>query len=100
MPAKLHMTVPHSFRRSTEMPAVLVIHYDDLSTDEIEEREGYRLTRPIRAIVDVCRKVPDEVLSQAFSEAKARGLITSADIEHYRQKLPAFLSGRKRLRAA
>lgn len=100
MPAKLHMTVPHSFRRSAEMPAVLVLHYDDLSADEIEQREAYRVTRPIRTIVDVCREVPSEVLSQAFSEAKARGLITSADIERYRNKLPDFLSGRKRLRAA
>ncbi len=72
----------------------------DLSADKIEQREAYRVTRPIRTIVDVCREVPNEVLSQAFSEAKARGLITSADIEHYRPKLPDFLSGRKRLRAA
>jgi hypothetical protein len=100
MPAKLHMTVPCSFRRSAEMPTILILHYNDLSADEIEQREAYRVTRPIRTIVDVCREVPSEVLSQAFSEAKARGLITSADIEHYRQKLPAFLSGRKRLRAA
>ena len=34
------------------------------------------------------------------SQAKARGLITSADIERYRNELPGFLSGRKRLRAA
>jgi predicted transcriptional regulator of viral defense system len=90
MPAKLHMTVPRSFRRSAEMPTILILHYDDLSADEIEQREAYRVTRPIRTIVDVCREVPSEVLSQAFSEAKARGLITSADIEHYRQKLPDF----------
>jgi predicted transcriptional regulator of viral defense system len=48
MPAKLHMTVPRSFRRSAKMPAVLVLRYDDLSIDEIEQREAYRVTRPIR----------------------------------------------------
>jgi predicted transcriptional regulator of viral defense system len=100
MPAKLHMTVPRSFRRSAEIPSILILHYDNLSADEVEEREGYRVTRPIRAIVDLRGEVSDELLSQAFTEAKARGLITGADIERYHDKLPGFLSGGKRLRAA
>jgi len=102
MPAKLHMTVPRGFRRSTEIPPILALHYGDLSADEVEEREGYRVTRPIRAILAVSQsqEVSDEILSQAFSEAKARGLVTGADIERYRDKLPGFLLGGKRLRTA
>src|SRR3981189_800547 len=30
MPAKLHMTVPRSFRRNSEIPRVLVLHFADL----------------------------------------------------------------------
>jgi len=41
IPAKLHMIVPISFRRSTGIPPILVLHYDDLPADEAEEREGY-----------------------------------------------------------
>ncbi len=102
MPAKLHMTVPRGFRRSTEIPPILALHYGDLPADEVEEREGYRVTRPIRAILAVSQslEVSDEILSQAFSEAKARGLVTGADIERYRDKLPGFLLGGKRLRIA
>lgn len=101
MPTKLHMTVPSHFRRSADIPSILVLHYGDLSGDEIEEREGYRVTRPIRAIVDVGQDVSSAILSQAFSEAKARGLVTEMDVEHYRDKLPVFLlSSRKRLKAA
>ena len=100
MPAKLHMTVPRSFRRNAEIPPVLIFHYDDISADEVEEREGYRVASPIRTIVDIRHVVSGEVLSQTFTEAKARGLITGADIERYRDKLPGFLSGGKRLRAA
>jgi predicted transcriptional regulator of viral defense system len=99
MPAQMHMTVPRSFRRSAEIPPILVLHYDDLSADEIEQREAYRVTRPIRTIVDVRGGVPAEVLSQAFTNAKARGLITSADIERYHNSLPDFLRGRKRVKA-
>jgi hypothetical protein len=102
MPAKLHMTVPRGFRRSAEIPPILALHYGDLLADEVEEREGYRVTRPIRAILGVSQsqEVSDEILSQAFSEAKARGLVTGTDIERYRDKLPSFLLGAKRLRAA
>lgn len=101
MPSKLHMTVPRHFRRSAEIPSILALHYGDLSRDEVEEREGYRITRPIRAIVDVAQDVSADILSQAFSEAKARGLITETDVEHYRERLPDFLrSHRKRLKAA
>ena len=99
MPAKLHMTVLRNFRRNAKIPPILILHYDDLSADEVEEREGYRVTSPIRTIVDIRHEVSSEVLSQTFTEAKARGLIT-ADIERYRDKLPGFLSGGKRLRVA
>ena len=100
MPAKLHMTVPNGFRRSAEIPPILVLHYDDLSGDEIEERDGYRITRPIRTIVDVRGKISDDLLTQAFREAKTRGLITEPDIERYSKRLPGFFSDRKRLKAA
>jgi predicted transcriptional regulator of viral defense system len=100
MPAKLHMTVPRSFRRNAEIPPVLILHYEDISADEVEEREGYRVTSPIRTIVDVRHEVSNDVLSQAFNEAKTRGLVTGADVERYRDKLPGFVSSRKPLRAA
>src|ERR1039458_3305351 len=29
-PAKLHMTVPRSFRRNSQIPSILVLHYEDL----------------------------------------------------------------------
>ena len=100
MPANLHMTVPRSFRRNAEIPPILILHYDHLSADEVQEREGYRVTSPIRTILDVRHEVSDELLSQAFNEAKTRGLITGADVERYRDKLPGFVSGRKRLTTA
>jgi len=63
MPAKLHMTVPRSFRRNAEIPSILILHYEDISADEVEEREGYRVTSPIRTIVDVQHEVSKYVLS-------------------------------------
>jgi hypothetical protein len=76
MPPKLHMTVPLKFRRSANIPSIVVLHFDDLPANEVEEREGYRLTRPIRTIVDVSnqREVSGEILSKAFTEARIRYL--------------------------
>jgi predicted transcriptional regulator of viral defense system len=100
MPAKLHMTVPLKFRRSASIPSIVVLHFDDIPANEVEERDGYRLTRPIRTIVDVSthHEISTEILSKAFTEARVRGLVTGQDIELYRDRLPAFLlTSRKRL---
>ena len=100
MPTKLHMTVPLKFRRSANIPSIVVLHFDDLPASEVEEREGYRLPCPIRTIVDVSnqREVAGENLSTASTEARVRGLVTGQDIELYRERLPAFLlTSRKRL---
>lgn len=91
MPSKLHMIVPTKFRRMAETPAILELHFANLLSSEIEEREGYQVTRPIRAVVDVRRDVSPEILMEAFSEARTRGLITEKDVTGYRDKLPAFL---------
>ena len=93
MPSKLHLTVPRSFRKNTEIPAVLVLHYADLLPQDIAEREGYRVTRPIRTILDLssAHLVSNDILLQAFSEGKSRGIITRMDIEKYQNQLPDFL---------
>lgn len=91
MPSKLHMTVPTKFRRMAETPSILKLHFAELSLSEVEEREGYKVTRPIRAVVDVCHDMPPEILIEAFTEAKTRGLITEKDVTQYRDQLPAFL---------
>jgi hypothetical protein len=93
MPSKLHMTVPRSFRRSASIPTGLTLHYADLSEEDFVVREGYRVTRPIRAILDLgkARSVSDDILLQAFSEGNGRGLITHLDVEKYRDALPDFL---------
>lgn len=100
MPSRLHITVPHHFRRSAEIPPILELHHGELSRAEVDEREGYCVTRPIRTIVDVAQDVSPDILAGAFSEARARGLITEVDIERYGARLPDVLrSDRKRPKA-
>ena len=47
------MTVPTHFRRNSEMPEVVVLHYADLPTTDVEVGPGYKYTRPLRTILDL-----------------------------------------------
>jgi predicted transcriptional regulator of viral defense system len=95
MPAKIHMTVPQKFRRGAEIPEVLVLHWDDLPLGDIEEREGFRVTRPLRTLRDLVAGggLSRDLLKQAFDEARSRGLITAK--ESRSANFPAWLVGGK-----
>ena len=81
-PAKLHMTIPPTFRRSAAVPKVLVLHRAVLGDKDIEERQGFAVTRPLRTIVDlvVAESVPRDIVEQALTEGRQRGLITEQEI--------------------
>lgn len=92
MPEKLHMTVPQGFRRHSEIPGVLVLHRGSIAHQEIEEREGYSVTRPVRAIVDLIieESVSVDIVQQAFRESKQRGLIRDIDFQRYRSNAETY----------
>jgi predicted transcriptional regulator of viral defense system len=77
-PAKLHMTVPTRFRRNSEVPGILVLHYADLPAADVEERQGFQLTRPLRTIIDLIEAgtVERHFIRRAIKQAFERGLIT------------------------
>src|SRR5258708_5284807 len=52
-PAKLHMTVPAAFRRNSQIPGILVLHYAELPESDIQTAQGFRFTRPLRTILDM-----------------------------------------------
>jgi len=81
-PAKLHMTVPTRFRRNSEVPGILVLHYADLPATDVEERQGFRMTRPLRTIIDLIEAgtIERHFLRQAVKQAFERGLITRQQI--------------------
>jgi hypothetical protein len=82
MPASLHMTVPPSFRKSAKIPKVLVIHRAILTATDIQEMDGYSVTRPLRTIIDVAclETMSVELLEQAVRQALQRGLLKRDDL--------------------
>ena len=83
MPSKLHMTVPKVFRRTSEIPEILVLHRADLDPSDVQEIHGVRVTRPLQTIVDLLRSghVDRSQLKQAVEEAIRRGLIGKREID-------------------
>ena len=47
------MTVPTEFRRNSEIPGILVLHYADLPVSDVQTAQGFKFTRPLRAILDL-----------------------------------------------
>lgn len=74
MPAKLHLTVPFGFRKKPSGGCVL--HRAMLNDTEIERREGYFITTPMRSILDVANSdLSPEHLVKALRDALVRGLV-------------------------
>ncbi len=83
MPARLHLTVPPGFRRNSALPKVLKLHRAVLPGSDIEQRQGFRVVRPLRAIVDLLHdgtESPDR-LQQALREALSRGLVARTELD-------------------
>jgi predicted transcriptional regulator of viral defense system len=86
-PAEIHLTVPRGFR---QRDSAVILHRADLAGGEIEEREGFRVTTPVRAIVEcAAARIDQDVLDSAVAEALDRGLTTRRHLLHAAQRLGA-----------
>ncbi len=74
-PGRIHLTVPPGFR--ARHPAVITVTAD-LPEGDIDDRETYRVTTPLRTLLDVAaaRDVGQESVDDAVTEALDRGLVT------------------------
>ena len=90
-PAKLHMTVPTGFRRNSDIPGILVLHYFDLPATDVQTAQGFKFTRPLRTILDLIEvgTVERNFIRQALRQAVDRGLITRQQIRSAQMSGPA-----------
>lgn len=97
----LEMTVPKGLRRTGATPKGLTLHYADLPESDIAVRKGYRLTTPLRTILDLAAgelttgdvatgdvaaadAMPRAELSKALLRILERRLITRRQVERAR----------------
>ncbi len=89
MPAKMHMTVPKKFRKQVAIPKNLKLYFEPLSKMDIEIRQGYRVTTPLRTLLDVIEagNVDQDQIAKAIREGLRRGILYLNDVN----ETPAFL---------
>lgn len=75
MPGEVHLSVPKGFRKRS--PKGVVLHKSDLAEEDVEAWDGFKVTTPLRTILDVTRSrgMSPEHLESAVQEAVARGLV-------------------------
>lgn len=85
-PSRLHVTVPPGFRQGN---ASIVLHRADLDRSEIEQREGFQVATPLRAIAETAAEagVDQDVLDSAVADLLDRGTATRRQLLHAVQRM-------------
>jgi predicted transcriptional regulator of viral defense system len=74
----VHMTVPKGFRRRSQCIYKVRLHYGDLDESDIEDYGSFRITTPLRTIIDLllCTHIESIHIADAINDALQRKLIT------------------------
>jgi predicted transcriptional regulator of viral defense system len=82
MPSKMHMTVPLHFRKHVKIPKNLRLHFATLSKKDIEIRQGYCVTTPMRTLLDVIEEgiLSEDLIIQAIREGIQKGILFSHEL--------------------
>lgn len=87
LPSKTHLTVPPGFRKKG--PGSVILHRAQLEATDVETREGFRITTPLRTILDLAREHLDpERLRAVTRDALKKGLIDRKALLSYLGKMP------------
>jgi predicted transcriptional regulator of viral defense system len=87
LPAKTHLIVPPDFRKKAA--AGVVLHKALLGEKDVEMREGFRVTTPLRTILDLAREHLDqERLTAVTKDAIRKGLLDRRTLLNILAKTP------------
>jgi predicted transcriptional regulator of viral defense system len=78
-PARIHLTIPPGFRRRL-LPGV-ILHRTTLDPSDWEERDGYRVTTPLRTLLDIAESPTAwPALDAAVRDALRTGAVRSGQL--------------------
>ncbi len=97
LPGAIHLTVPPKFRKNPQPGCVL--HKATLTESDVEEWSGFRVTTPLRTILDVAEDgVSQEQLAKAISDALSKGLMrlkSIQDVAKHSEAISIALGGKR-----
>ena len=72
LPDQIHLTVPPGFRKRDEAVA---LHHGDIPAVDVENHPGFRVTTPVRSLLDCAQgALPQEQLNAAIRDAIRGGV--------------------------
>jgi len=81
MPSKIHITVPQLFRKDSGKK--IVIHRGIISPNDVQKRQGFLITTPLRTIYDEAEgDLSLDHLKQAIRDGLRSGKIMRKDVEN------------------
>lgn len=87
-PARIHLTLPTSVRIRREVPKRLVIHYADLTGEDVETVEGVPVTTPARSIRDAhTSHLGADLVGQAIADGRRSGRLPTAVANRLQREL-------------
>ena len=95
MPAKIHMTVPPSFRRFNEIPKILVLHKDVLPKSDIRLMRGFAVNTPARTLIDLVTsdRLDPTTLRQVTNEAISKGMLPPKEVVRVEKAIEKTMRG-------
>jgi len=81
MPAKYHITVPQSFRKSSAIPHNIALHRGSIRPQDIRNMQGYLVTTPAKTICDMLESgtMHTRDIMAALKQAQKSGLVTQEE---------------------
>lgn len=86
MPAKYHVTVPKSFRKSSAIPRNIVLHRGNIKPQDVRNMQGYLVTTPAKTICDMLESgtMHTRDIMAALKQAQKSGLVTQEEARRIR----------------
>ena len=86
MPAKYHITVPKSFRKSSAIPRNIVLHRGNIKPQDVRNMQGYLVTTPAKTICDMLESgtMHTRDIMAALKQAQKSGLVTQEEARRIR----------------
>ena len=94
LPAKVHLTVPTTWKtRRLRVPPGVVLHYQDLASDDRTWAGAVLVTSASRTMIDcAAAKVSPDLVRQAIDQGTERGLFTTEMVKPAQDYLRTFVS--------
>lgn len=87
-PALIHITVPASYRTHREIPALYVLHHEDLPATDQGSRDGVPAVTPVKAVRQAhAQHLRHSLLEQAIDDGVRDGWLNRRDADQLRAEV-------------